>query len=345
MKTILLLIAFCFTTPLSLYSQKFSLGDLFGLTSMNTGDVEHFMDRQGFEESCQNQDNGTIEVSFETKKNRHNIQAYPEKMVEIRIDSGTKTYSLFTRNAHDFIQAKKKLIKAGYFHGSQDEAESAGGSMLFQRDNMSLLAIRPWEDSAGYYLLQLNIWKIPASVTFAEDLLQFDSYQYLASFFGSRNIKSDLYYFSKNELKKCSVLYNGTKRQAVFIWGDEENLNHLSYIIFSNGIPTLGAESNAALSGTSGWHFRSGIYTGMSLRELLKLNQADFEIYGNQSEFSFMVKPNPLGKIDFSTTALMLSCDQCAGNPLFNQPALSALSLVKSSIPLKVHDIILYPKK
>ena len=344
MKTYLLILTLLIINPLPVFSQSFSINDLIDLTEMKTRDIGIFLSKRGFEATCKESSGDTLNMAFQSKRRKHELETLPEKTLELRFGPDTKSYYYYTKNQRDFINAKRRLIKWGYYCGTDDNSGHIA-YILFQKANMSLVTTPIRSDSSGYYLMLLTIRKIPSAITYAEDLLQFDSYQYLASFFGPQNIKSDLYYFSKNELKKCSVLYNGTKRQAVFIWGDEQNMDHLSYIIISNGIPTLGAQGNTTLTGTSGWQFRSGVYTGMSVRELLRLNQADFEVYGNNSQFSFMIQPSSAGKINFRTTAIMLSCDECDTNPIFNRQTVRAIELAKSNIPAKVHDIILYPQK
>ena len=77
------------------------------------------------------------------------------------------------------------------------------------------------EDSTHEYCFKLTIRKMPAKIKYAEDLLQFDSHEFLTSFFGKQNVKKDLYYFSEKELQKCSVLFSGSRYQVVFVWGDE----------------------------------------------------------------------------------------------------------------------------
>ena len=143
-------------------------------------------------------------------------------------------------------------------------------SMLFQKENISIQATSELQDSIMQYTFKLKIKEIPSSVMYAEDLLQFDSHEFLASFFGAQNVKKDMYYFSEKELKKCSVLFSGTPRQAVFVWGDENNLNNLSYILISNVLHTKGAEKNNPLSGNNEWKFQNGIHAGMAIRDLLK---------------------------------------------------------------------------
>ena len=178
---------------------------------------------------------------------------------------------------------------------------------------------------------------------YAEELLQFDSHEFLVSFFGVQNVKKDMYYFSEKELKKCSVLYSGTRRQAVFVWGDENNLNNLSYILVTNVLPTAGAEKNNPLTGNNEWQFQNGIREGMPIKELLKINEMDFDIYGNESELAFMVKPEKKGKIDFKKTAVMLSCSDCFDDKIFRQQVVSALDVAKENLPVCVYDVIIYP--
>ena len=152
-----------------------------------------------------------------------------------------------------------------------------------------------------------------------------------------------MYYFSEKELKKCSVLFSGTRRQAVFVWGDENNLNNLAYILVTNKLPTEGAEKNNPLTGNNEWQFQNGIHEGMAIKELLKINEMDFDIYGNESDLAFMVKPGTSGKIDFKKTAVMLTCSDCFDDKIFRQKEVSALDIAKANLPVRVNDVIIYP--
>ena len=111
----------------------------------------------------------------------------------------------------------------------------------------------------------------------------------------------------------------------------------------SNVLPTAGAEKNNPLTGNNEWQFQNGIHPGMAIKELLKINEMDFDIYGNASELAFMVKPVENGKIDFKKTAVMLSCSNCYDNKMFNQQVVSALDVAKANLPMYVYDVIIYP--
>jgi hypothetical protein len=300
------------------------------------------MNRQGFEVNCMQNDRDTLLAEFVPKRKKLFENNIPNENINIRFEPDVKYYYFFTKSLPDFQEGKQKLLKESFFCGDKESIEKLT-PIFFQKANMTVLATYSGSDSNRNYLFLLKLKKIPTEVATADDLLQFDSYQYLSSFFGPQNIKSDLYYFTRNELKKCSVLYSGTKMQAVFIWNDEHNMDHLSYIIISNGLPTIGTQNSASASGLGEWPFKSGIFTGMDIKDLIRINQADFSVYGGKSELAFMIDPDNDGKIDFKKTAVMLSCDQCEESPVFNQPLVSALDLVKAHLTLKVHDIILYP--
>ena len=81
------------------------------------------------------------------------------------------------------------------------------------------------------------------------------------------------------------------------MWGDENNLNNLSYILVSNVLPTKEAEKNNPLTGNNEWKFQNGIHSGMPIKDLLRLNEMDFDIYGNKSDLAFMVKPGETEKL------------------------------------------------
>lgn len=56
-----------------------------------------------------------------------------------------------------------------------------------------------------------------------------------------------------------------------------------------------------------------------------------------------MVVPHITGKLDLKKMGIMLKCDNCYGNELFDQQEVSALDIVKANLPVKIFDIILYP--
>jgi hypothetical protein len=344
MKKLLLILILQNFAAGNVHSQSFTVDDLVTLGSLPSKSIDHFMNKNGFALYKRKIDGDTLEASFNAKIKSNKKNTGPEKSIDISLRDDSKYFTLHTSSLDEYLDGQRKLIKSGFFYDDKKDM-SREPSMLFQKGNVIVQATSGVQDGLPQYTFKLNEKKIPSAVMYAEELLQFDSHEFLVSFFGAQNVKKDMYYFSEKELKKCSVLFSGTRRQAVFVWGDENNLNNLSYILVSNVLPTAGAEKNNPLTGNNEWSFRNGIHAGMAIKDLLKINEMDFDIYGNESELAFMVKPGNSGKIDFRKTAIMFSCSDCDGNKIFDQKVVSALDVAKANIPMHVYDVIIYPSQ
>ena len=323
--------------------QSFSVDELLKLANMPSADIDHFMSKKGYILSSSTMiDSGAIQAYFiERIKSRKALDTKPKRSIDIYIKDGTKHFTLHTPALNEYLEGEKSLIKSHFFYDTLKFIPNEP-SMVFQKANITIKANATMKDSIMQYSFELKQKAVPSALSYGEDLLQFDSHEFLVSFFGEQNVKKDMYYLSEKELKKCSVLFSGTPRQAVFVWGDENNLNDLSYIIVSNVLPTEGARKNNPLVGNNEWQLKSGIYPGMALKDLLKINEMDFDIYGNKSELAFIVKPNASGKIDFRKTAVMLSCHDCFDNKIFDQKLVSALDIAKANLPMRVFDVVIY---
>ncbi len=322
-------------------SQSFSVHDLISLSALPAKSVNHFMNRNGFILDSDNTAADTITIYIQ-KLRRNETDSEPRKTIDIYQRNNSKYFVLHISSFNEYEDAQQMLIKSGFVYDTKKNIRNES-SVLFQKANKSVESTREIKDSIVQYVFKLQERKIPDSIVYAEDLLQFDSHEFLTSYFGTKNVTTDLYYFSEKKLKKCSVLFGGTHYQAVFVWDDEDNLDNLSYVLVSNVIPTKGAEKNGTPDGNNEWKFHNGIRWGMPVRDILKLNEMDFYIYGIKSELAFMVKPEVTGKIDFKKTAIMFSCNNCFDNEIFDQGEVSALDVAKANLPLRIFDIIIYP--
>ncbi|MEP6467399.1 MAG: hypothetical protein ABJB05_13910 [Parafilimonas sp.] len=342
MKKVLLIATLLCITATHVRSQSFSVDGLLALSAVPSKNIERFMKKKGFEITIVKSDSVDMQACFKMKLKKGKAYEEPVRSVEISLHNDCKYFTLHTTSGRDYLECEKSLIEGGFFYDTKIEIDSTT-SGFFQKGNITIQAIPDSESDEPQYTFILKQRIIPSTVKYAEDLLQFDSHEYLASFFGTQNVKKDLYYFSEKELKKCSVLFSGTKYQVVFVWGDEDNLSNLLYVIVPHSLPTASAEKNQPLTGNSEWQFKSGIYSGMDIKSLLRLNGADFNIYGNESEFAFMVKPEDAGKINFKKTAVVLSCSNCKDIKMFNKNEVSALAVARQDLPMYVNDVIIYP--
>ena len=335
---LLILQAFAFSKS---YCQSFTVDELVALAYIPSKSIDHYLNKKGFVLSWSSSDSGTMKATFIEKTRSKKLHTGPKKRIEIDLKSDSKKFTLHTTVFNEYVEGQRRLVKSGFFYDTLKDVNKAS-SLLFQKANMSIRANTEEIDSIKHYSFDLIEKAVPSSLIYAEDLLQFDSHQFLVSFFGEQNVKKDMYYLSEKELKRCSVLFSGTPRQAVFVWGNDIYLNDLSYILVTNVLPTEGAKNNNPLSQHNQWKLKNGIHPGMGLKDLLKINEMDFDIYGNRSELAFLAKPNPYGKIDFKKTAVMLSCNECFNNKIFNQTLVSALDIAKANLPMRVFDIVIY---
>lgn len=326
------------------YCQSFTIDELVALAYLPSKNIDHYLNKKGFVLSWSSSDSGTMRATFIEKIKSKKPNVGPRKRIEVYLKNDSKNFTFYTSALNEYVEGQRRLVKTGFFYDTLKDVTKES-SMLFQKANLSIRACKEVEDSITTYCFKLNEKSIPSTLMYAEDLLQFDSHQFLVSFFGEQNVKKDMYYLSENELKKCSVLFSGTPRQAVFVWGDDIYLNDLSYILVSNVLPTEGAKNNNPLAQHNEWQLKNGIYPGMALKELLKINETDFEIYGNKSELAFLARPSQYGKIDFKKTAVMLSCHECFDNKIFNQTFVSALDVARANLPMRVFDVVIYPTR
>lgn len=321
--------------------QSFSVRDLLSLSHLQKNEITHFMYKNGFVPDKGDDVPDSVQTRFISRISNKK-KSYSDATIDLYQQTGCKFFVLYTTSPDDYLDGRRSLVKSDFIYDKQREMKR-DSSVLFQKANVSVLASTQTIDSVTKYVFKLKEKDVPDSIKYAEQLLQFDSHEFLTNYFGEKNVAKDLFYFSQNELKKCSVLFSGTPYQAAFVWGNETNLNNLSYVIISNVLPTKQGEKNGVVDRNNAWKLENGIHSGMALRDLLKLNGGDFYIYGNKSDLAFMVKPSDDGKIDFKKTAIMFRCDNCYDNPIFDQAEISALDIVKANLPLKVFDIIIYP--
>jgi hypothetical protein len=174
-------------------------------------------------------------------------------------------------------------------------------------------------DTSTFYSLRASRKKLPKArdIQFAEDLLQYDSHNYLVAAFGKEHVKKDSFYFSKNDKAACSVLFPNSSRQAIFVWNDQDNFRQLSFILFGEQ-PGRRSTNNVDQVTLSSWRSKQGIYCGMSLKELQLINQRPVQLYNWRSDHAGNVAPGNKGQIDFEKINLRFDCLNCGYQSIAN---------------------------
>src|SRR5665647_253065 len=112
-----------------------------------------------------------------------------------------------TTSLPEFKELVEQFKKTGFFcNGSTDSLQTA--ALLFQHNDITVRTFFTVTDSTKKYCLQVQkkIFPSPKDMYYADDLLAFTSHEYLVYYFGKNNVKNDIYYFSGNEIARCSVL-------------------------------------------------------------------------------------------------------------------------------------------
>jgi hypothetical protein len=326
-------------------AQTVTVDDLLSLSSTPVKNMDHFMNRKGFISSGPSIEYNAAGETFLQKKSKKRRAAPPSiQSVEIIKKDNFYSFVLHTSSIDEFVLGKNRLKGAGFFY-NKDADTSTAASLLFQKRTVTVMADSNSTDSSKQYNFTLQIKELPEPGTIqdAEDLLKFDSHEYLATVFGQANVKRDFYYFSEKEMKKCSILFANTSRQAIFVWEDEGNMRKLSYVIVSSISPTLSAVRYSGYVSPNRWSTKSGIHASMSLRDLLQLNGSDFEFYGINSEFAYMVEPKHTGTIDFKKTGVMLGCLDCSDSKLLEKTKISAANAVDKNLYVYIFYIMIRP--
>ncbi len=344
MKKLLLLLCIQFLGQEILHSQTFTVGDLVRFTSLSSKNAERFLSKNKFIVP------GTVAFSsenpiiFHQKIKGARKEFEPQRTIEVYKQDEITSYTLQTTSKGEFLSGQDELIKNGFLYDLAKNYTNES-SMFYQKRNMTIKTSTHVEDSIPQYSFELEVRDLPdlSNVRYAEDLLQFTSHEFLVSFFGENNVKRDLYYFSEKELKKCSVLFFGSNRQVVFVWQDERNMQNVEYLLVSTKIPTEATSKSEKELSTNEWKLRNGIQHGTNIKDLLRINENDFTVYGNPSELAFMIQPTNNGNIDFTKTALLLACKGCKTDIIFDKPLVSALDIARKDLPVSVFDMIIYP--
>jgi len=326
------------------YSQSFTVDDLLSLTTLPPKNIDQFMIKNGFLSGLSSRDDTLIVTRFFEKIKARRKDTLTKRSIDMYKKNDFNYYTFHTTSLNEYRDGINRLIKKGFFYDDKKDVYKET-STLFQKKNITIETNTGMKDDVPVYNFVLKKKELPdpSTIQFAEDLLIFNSHELLVGFFGEKNVKKDLYYFSEKELKKCSVLFGNSSRQVVFVWGDENNLCNLSYILVSNVIPTVSAEKFDGVIKMNEWEMENGIRLGMSIKELIVLNGKEFEFYGNLSKLAFTVKPEYSGKIDFKKTVIMLSCNNCNNDKLFNTDSVRAIDAAEENLPLYINSFLLYP--
>lgn len=221
------------------------------------------------------------------------------------------------------------------------------GREEFQKENIIIKAYPP-DALDSNYRIQIDQREMPSptELVYAEDLLSFDSHEYLVSVFGRSNVRKDTFYISEKEFTTCSVLFPNTFSQAIFLWEDKKNFRKPSYVIIGERWDQNQAFLNTQGAAQNKWKSRTGVFLGMSLNDLVKVNNQHIELFGWNSEQPGYATLNNSGKLDFRRVGLQFTCLDCRDDRYYSQTNLiKSESLLRSQSRVYISKMILVPDR
>jgi hypothetical protein len=328
------------------YGQEFSAKDFLFASTVSSKKLESYLTKNHFlPGGSRIQDGNQVNIyrfSKPQKNKKKKDTLYINRNIEILRTKNNFSFTYITSLKKEFDESLLELKESGFFCGN--ERDSTGG--LFQRKNITVRASTLKQtDNDTLYSLVINeqVLPLPETIQFAEDLLQFYSHEYLVSVFGKSNVIKDLYYFSEKDVAKCSVLFPKTSRQAVFIWEDNVNLCKPAYLIIGGNMNASTISNYDGVIGENVWNSKAGIYSGMSLNSLMRLNGNSFKFYGKNSPSPYMIVPENTGSINFKTNRVVLGCLNPSGSRLLNNSTISADEILSDNLGIYVYMMMILP--
>lgn len=329
-----------------MHGQDYSIKDIVYATTLPAKKQDGFLSRNKFiPGGSRMQENGIVNI-YHLKPEKSKRKKDTLNIIRTLETYRTKTNSsitYITSVKKEYIENQRILKQGGFFCGNEND--SAGS--LFQMKNITVVtSVISEKDMDTLYSMAINQQEMPLidSIQFAEDLLQFYSHEYLVSVFGQSNVIRDLYYFSEKEVAKCTVLFPKTNRQAVFIWEDNDNLCKPAYLIIGGNMNAGNLSNYDGVIGENVWNSKDGIYSGMSLNSLVRLNGNSFKFYGKNAVSPYMVLPENTGTINFKSNRVVLGCLNPSGSRTLSNAMVSADEILSDNLGIYVYMMLIMPK-
>lgn len=318
-----LLITFFINALINVHGQHFSTDEMLEMLSLPYSKLEASIQKNGYAQYNSYKEGDTLFKLYRVRKKLpQKDSVFSNCLISAGTFKGENIFIYQTTRTEDFFEIKKAL-EHKKFSSAQITSDSLSYSYLFQQKAITVSSNTFQEDTLLYYSFRFHKKKLPSiqSIRFAEDLLQFNTHEYLAAVFGDNKLQKDLYYFSESEVNKCTILFPRTPLQAVFIWKDELHLSGLSAIMIGGqtDLKMTMDQRKESMVGENQWKFQNGVYIGMSLEQLRTMNRNNFEFYAANSKYTGLVKSGLAGTIDFIKHNYVLACLNCKDSNSFRQ--------------------------
>jgi hypothetical protein len=330
----------CLLLSLFATAQKraFDLGDLVHSAFIPDEKLSTYVTRIGFKA------NKLIELDPEQPQfiNRHNKEKIIRFLTRHNTQEGA-TVAFETSSAQEYSLLKQDLLNHQFTRITGTPAEREE----FQKENIIITAYSPNGSDTNYRIrIDQKAMPLPTELVYAEDLLTINSHENLVAIYGRQHVRKDSFYFSEKDFTTCSVLFPNTFSQAVFLWEDKYNFRNTSFIIIGDRWDQNQAFLNTQGAAQNKWKSRSGVYIGMSLNEVVKVNNHHIELFGWSSENPGYAAMNNRGKLDFRRVGLQFLCLDCKEDKYYTKTNLiGSETLLRNQGRVYINKMILVPER
>lgn len=322
--------AICCLLARELPAQAFDARDLAGMLEQSRPKLEVQLSKKGFRKTGLD-----LPLTFTKVVRKDSTEIV--RTIRIAETSPEASLEYQTSSEDEFRQLQNQLQKEGFRYAAEASPQ------LYQKNNLTVRCQQQKKDDRTFYCLQLQQQQLPRAkdVLFAEDLLQLKAEAHLVTVFGQENVKTESISFSEAVTRRCSILFPNTSRQAVFVWNDEVNLREVSLVIIGEQVG-----SSTQSMKLPDWRSRQGVYCGMSLQEIQRMNGEAVRFYNWHTESAGCLTPQNKGALDFERVKTVFSCLNCDNQPSRNNAVIiNSQDALGDQQKVYVSTLLLFPEK
>jgi len=330
--------------------QDFSTNQLLELLELTVPKLESKLLRKGFHAEAPVVSGDTAVQTYlylpvSKNGNKKRTDTVRKKFVRSVLKE-TFTHTYQTTSEAEYTGILHQLKKNEFYCNYEKDSAIHPASYLYQHEDYTADAFVIKHDSITWYAITFYKKSLPvdSDLYFAEDLLDFTSHEYLVYYFGTHNVKKDIFYFAGNDIVSCSVLFINTSRQVIFIWKDEINRRKIDNLLFGGQHKLKSQQDNEKFFAENSWKLKSRVHAGMPLFELRTLNEQNFAFCGGDAANPGLIFPESTGKINFENAGVILGCMNCEDENFLNSKVLYADKAMNDGRVLFVLTIALYPR-
>ncbi len=331
-------------------AQEIPVGQLTQLVASTMTDAERLLAKSSYSLVLSAISNDTLYKTYEFRAGKKKT-SQPDTSTRSIVLAGYQQHldaTYRTSLQQEYNQIRQALKKQGYYCDYENEEVSGTEQRLYQKEDRTAQFSDAPTEAGSCYSIKLHRQSMPTQdeLRAADDLMKFTSHEYLVYYFGEKNVRKDLFYFTENDVVKCSVLFMNTDRQVIFVWKDAQNRREISNIILG-GPNKLKSQEVAAtkVALQNQWRLKSGLRTGMHLVELRHLNNKGIVFCGGNAPNPGLILPESSGDLDFVNADVVLSCVNCTDEKFMASQVMKSDSELNEGRILFVQSIVLYPPK